>query len=745
MKTYVLNKIVSVFLIVLISLNLAFPIFAEDPTVTPDPTPTDQVATTEANLSDQNGFVGETTDSTVITVLPDGTTNVATNSGDLTTIDTQDTSSLTTDIQNTNDTDVTRTVDDQNTTGGNTAIENIVPYGTVGIVTGEAGSIQNISTIVNTNIVADSASIVLKDVFTDNNESINLSSIAPCQASGIIDAPESLYDTNSGNNVKILDTTITDTTLVIRNDNTANINNIVKLDSDTGNNSAIDNISGVVVETGDASTQVNIFTMANTNLTGNCWFYGVINLFGSQNGDIILPYELDILHNSIRPLVFQTSTTTNTGDTLDVSTENASTSSAIINNTNDAQVTEDVASNTNTGENSLIDTINFNTIGSIITGDATTQKNIIDILNTNYVLNHFFFLQINRYGNWNGQIVGLDSQYIMLSPSDLATAGLSPLSTVFTNSGDDVSLDVNSVSTNTLVVENNNNLLVNNAIDLNSNTGNNEAGRFNASIKTGNANNRANIVTMGNTNITGDNWYYMVINIFDDFFGNIVFARPDMVISKVVDQAFHNAGDTFSYTIAYANQGNTFDTDVFVTDVLPEHLHAIHASNGGIIGNGTVEWNLGKVNAGQTGFLTLLVISEKEMSAQDIVNSAVISGSRSENNSANNTASVSVKILCVVNCPGPASSQSTSPQTNTTSQNAQSLSQPEEIVQNTVLGATNGRVWTVTTGKSKTKSNLADCGLACQAKMLKTDQSILTILSVLLIGLALLRKKVYSS
>lgn len=748
-----ISKIVSVFVIFSIFFSASFPIFAEEiiePTPseqpTPTPTPTDQASTDE-----QITIEASATDSATLVITPDGTT-YTTNTGNDVEITTSDTSTLEASIENTNIANIDRTVETNNNTGGNTLADNIaLEGGTNSIDTGDVETIQNISTVVNTNVVAQSAAVVIKDVFEDSDEDINLSSIAPCFAPGTIITPDAFEIENTGNNVKLLDTQTTDSEIVIRNNNTADIQNDITLTSNTGNNSAINNISsGTSVTTGDAYTSLNLFTMANTNLVGNCYFYGVINLFGTQNGDIILPYELDVLNNNLTPLSF--GNVTNSGDSVDINQTTSTEKEAIIKNINTASVTESVSSTNTTGNNSLTDTINFNTLGSIVTGDADSSHNVIDIINSNYVANNFFILLINRYGTWNGQVMGLDSSY-MLVPQAGNPSAPNLYSTLITNTGDFLRNTSNRTSKSTVVVENTNNLIVDNNINLLSNTGNNEAGRFNASVNTGDAQSKANVVTMGNTNITGDNWFFAVINIFDDFIGNIIFPRPELAVSKMVDQASHNAGDTFSYTIAYGNFGNTFTDNVKIVDELPAQLTLLSTSTGANVSGNSITWNIGRLEPGQTGAVTLLVQTDKQLEQIDLANTASISSSRTEVNLDNNSSTAMVRIFKR----GTNSSSTSNNNTSSTVGISQTSISPLggtilPTAATTTLAANGGVIGkvfgvqkTVAAEKTKPKPKLAECGEACNDQKNTSTYPIVTILGLTALVLIFYRRKYFSS
>lgn len=241
MNTQTLKKIISVLLIFVVFSHSILPSFAQEsstptsdttPTITVTPTPQDTpTPTTDPTQSNvDETVVTQDTNSTQGSIVagPDGV--YATNSGELANIETTDTTTLTTTIENLNNADVDRTVATTNNTGDNTLTDNIGLNGNTNtIVTGDAETIQNITTVVNTNVVAQSAAIVLKDVYGTNNGTIDLSTVAPCYAAGSVSTPSAFNVENSGNNVQLVDTNNLDSEFVVRNNNNATITNNVAI------------------------------------------------------------------------------------------------------------------------------------------------------------------------------------------------------------------------------------------------------------------------------------------------------------------------------------------------------------------------------------------------------------------------------------------------------------------------------------------------------------------------------------
>jgi len=191
-----------------------------------------------------------------------------------------------------------------------------------------------------------------------------------------------------------------------------------------------------------------------------------------------------------------------------------------------------------------------------------------------------------------------------------------------------------------LEVENNNQASVENNISVLASTGSNQIEGEGGSIETGNAQASADVINVINTNIIGRNWFFGIINLFDDFLGNIIFPRADLVLTKAVDQESVRPGELLTYTLNYKNQGRIPAKNVVVTDILPEGVEFVSASHGGIFQAGKVVWDLGTVLPCHGGSLTLVVVVISEIGqGTELVNSAQITTTTCESSQANNTSS----------------------------------------------------------------------------------------------------------
>ncbi|WP_187276457.1 DUF11 domain-containing protein [Parahaliea maris] len=81
-------------------------------------------------------------------------------------------------------------------------------------------------------------------------------------------------------------------------------------------------------------------------------------------------------------------------------------------------------------------------------------------------------------------------------------------------------------------------------------------------------------------------------------------SAPVLTLSKVAPNSVE-AGATLSYSLQYANTGNTTALAVTLEDVLPSGTSFVSASNGGTESGGTVRWILGDIAPGASGSVTL--------------------------------------------------------------------------------------------------------------------------------------------
>jgi len=294
-------------------------------------------------------------------------------------------------------------------------------------------------------------------------------------------------------------------------DQTASLDTKTTSEAKSGNNE----IEGTVnnAETGDAVSVANSFNLANLNLVGANGVVLVVNILGSLLGNILLP-------NSEQMFV------SNLPQNLEVINNQVS--------ENNAQVSANSTSGTVTSDN---------VSGNITTGDSTAIANTSAFSNLVKIGDVWVWLLINNYGNWNGY---LENWY-------------QPGNSVLMNGGTTVlEKDINSVVDNStegsLSVVSNQKANVNSQTLATSTSGDVNASSAN-SIKTGDTYSLANDISLTNFVGIGGSFIFGIINILNDWQGNLEVTYPDLTVAVSDDKDSINPGSENKYIVTVTNQG----------------------------------------------------------------------------------------------------------------------------------------------------------------------------------------------
>jgi uncharacterized repeat protein (TIGR01451 family) len=193
-----------------------------------------------------------------------------------------------------------------------------------------------------------------------------------------------------------------------------------------------------------------------------------------------------------------------------------------------------------------------------------------------------------------------------------------------------------------VVVKNNNDAFLRNNLNLNADTGHNEANRLNAEITTGNALIETDIFNMLNTNITGKNWYFGVINIFDTFTGDIIFPRADVAVNIDSDKNEVKSNDTFTYRIQYTNVGQLTAENTSLVAVFPSDTKIISTTKQGTKSGQTMSWSLGTLDKDAHDTIYVQVQVNPSNDSHMLVATSVIHTSSKEVETENNSAQTTV-------------------------------------------------------------------------------------------------------
>lgn len=301
--------------------------------------------------------------------------------------------------------------------------------------------------------------------------------------------PSSSNSNTGADSTNNADTTVdnnTDTTI----DNEADIDNIVSVDSLSGDNSSDENTGNGSVTTGNAGINGSLETNANS-----------ISL-----GSLECPTECETI--SLGDL---NSSNSNTGSGSD---NNASTD---INNSNSTGIDNDADFNNlvdfdaNSGDNSASKNTGDGTVNSGDSEVILTAINTANDVNVGYEV-------FNVYDDQTGDIV---IDYDTFTPTGVGGQASSSNDTTGADSTNNASTDLN--NTNTILIDNLGNVINNYQIDAN--TGNNTADKNtgDGQITTGDTNVVFNLINLLNNTFLGPGQLLLgIVNIFGNLSGDIV-------------------------------------------------------------------------------------------------------------------------------------------------------------------------------------------------------------------------------
>jgi len=436
----------------------------------------------------------------------------------------------------------------------------------VAVVTGDVGVEVNISNLINTNITGVGEFIAI-DIYGNSQEDIDFSS-------GQLD-DEVLDDQDFVDNI-----------LEVENSNDAQVVNDVEVNANSGDNETANGD----IETGNVVTEVNISNVVNTNITGSGWIFTVLNIYGDWEGDIVVPSQYSKFRQGLNLVV----ETDKDGEVIEVK------------NQNQADVVNNVDVTANTGGN---ETVN----GDVETGDANVDVDVVNQINTNIFDSNWDIIKINIMGSWSGNILGLPDDAKFIQTGDTIIIYRDTSGTTEDEQNNDEQTDqqgnqeLSTQDQDDIDVENENEAVVVNNVSITSNTGNNHSS--DGSVDTGSADALVNLSNHVNTNITGDNWMYSLINVFGDWSGNLSFGRPDLWVKENITLEKNPAqtGEFIEYYFEFGNNGDGVATGVTLKDFFAYSILNIFESNGGVEGPEYISWEVGELAPGEVGSLSFKV------------------------------------------------------------------------------------------------------------------------------------------
>lgn len=272
------------------------------------------------------------------------------------------------------------------------------------------------------------------------------------------------------------------------------------------------------IQTGESFATNTIINQANTNIISSNYTENIINIEGAQTEDINLLQQFQQLLDKPKENLPQFGLTS-------------------VENSNLAIIDTLASATANTGNNLIESEENSNAL--ISTGNAIAQANIINIVNQNIVGNTWVFSVINVFGDWLGNLI-LPGEGLLTTPRD------------------EMPSDLEVSNSNTSEISNK-------AVALAESGENTISNSTSASISTGSATSDSNAKTIANTNITQNNWFFLLINNMGSWSGKVL--------------GWDQNAQTFQETYAYHFQA---DPTSQIASSFPSLLSVINNNNANI-------------------------------------------------------------------------------------------------------------------------------------------------------------------
>lgn len=201
---------------------------------------------------------------------------------------------------------------------------------------------------------------------------------------------------------------IVQTPQTLTQQNDATIVNNVTIDANTGSNETNRNDGNASIETGEVTSDVNILTIANNNITNGVWWLVLINEAGNWVGRLV---GSDGTHMAASQ-----------GTAFALGSDGQMVADNTVSQTNNATLHNNLTLSANTGNNKA----NGNNGNSkIVTGDVNIVANVVNFVNNNIVGNGKLVVTvINVFGPWVGNFY--DPEHKKETPSQENTSENQP-------------------------------------------------------------------------------------------------------------------------------------------------------------------------------------------------------------------------------------------------------------------------------------------------------------------------------
>lgn len=305
-------------------------------------------------------------------------------------------------------------------------------------------------------------------------------------------------------------------TLGVNAQNQGNIVNNVDALAQSGDATVTKNTQAGNVATGQALAEVNIINLINSFINSGSSFFGILNIFGNLNGDILFPEGF--LNGAVASGSGATGVSANANGPGSANTVGVDASGSTTVNNN---VYNGVANNISTTAASGTATADKNSgVGSVSTGDATTTQGLFNIANSSIFGDNAVLVIVNVLGHWVGKIMTLPgaggaTQSALLTGNAQVSAnanGADSNNQIGLNGGGNTTLNNNSVGT------------ITNNVNVHAQSGDATATQNTGvgDVSTGDAKAATSVANIFNTVLNVKHWFgVLVINVFGDWLGDV--------------------------------------------------------------------------------------------------------------------------------------------------------------------------------------------------------------------------------
>jgi hypothetical protein len=307
-----------------------------------------------------------------------------------------------------------------------------------------------------------------------------------------------------------------DATLDVNAKSAGSIVNNVKAGALSGNADASGNTAAGNVSSGNAVAEVNIINMINSMIASGNSFFGILNIFGNFNGDILFPKGFLDTATGSSPVGGQGSVSL--AGTGPGSVNQAGLSSSVAGTISSASVGGANNNITTAAASGGVNADSNTSVGSLRSGTASTTQSLFNLSNTAIFGDNAVLVLVNVLGHWVGKIMnipGSATQSALLTGA--ATVGVNDTGVGSSNDAQvarNTTADINTQSTGTIT----------NNVNVNAVSGDASAHRNTSvgDISSGDAKAASSVANIFNSVLNVKHWFgVLVINVFGDWLGDV--------------------------------------------------------------------------------------------------------------------------------------------------------------------------------------------------------------------------------